>query len=112
MVYGPEIEDEWYNFTALNIPSDHPARQMHDTFYIDGSDNLLLRTHTSSVQIRHMQNASPPSRIVSIGRVYRSDDDATHTPMFHQVEGLCIDKNITMGHMKYIIESFYSNSSK
>lgn len=106
MVYGPEIEDEWYNFTALNIPSDHPARQMHDTFYIDGSDNLLLRTHTSSVQIRHMQNASPPSRIVSIGRVYRSDDDATHTPMFHQVEGLCIDKNITMGHMKYIIESF------
>lgn len=106
MVYGPEIEDEWYNFTALNIPADHPARQMHDTFYIDGSDNLLLRTHTSSVQIRHMQESSPPARIISIGRVYRSDDDATHTPMFHQVEGLCIAKDITMGHMKYVIESF------
>lgn len=103
---GPEIEDDWHNFTALNIPLSHPARQMHDTFYLEGDDNLLLRTHTSSVQIRHMENHKPPVRILTTGRVYRSDDDATHTPMFHQVEGLCIDKNINMAHLKYTLETF------
>lgn len=103
---GPEIEDDWHNFTALNIPESHPARQMHDTFYFEGAENLLLRTHTTPVQIRHMQDKNPPARIISVGRVYRSDDDATHTPMFHQVDGFCIDKNINMAHMKYTIESF------
>jgi len=103
---GQEIEDDWHNFTALNIPESHPARQMHDTFYLEGAEGLLLRTHTSSVQIRHMQGSTPPSRIISIGRVYRSDDDATHTPMFHQIEGLCIDKGINMAHMKYTLETF------
>jgi phenylalanyl-tRNA synthetase alpha chain len=103
---GPEIEDDWHNFTALNIPESHPARQMHDTFYLEGADAKLLRTHTSSVQIRHMKANHPPARIISIGRVYRADDDATHTPMFHQIEGLCIDKNITMANMKHCIENF------
>lgn len=103
---GPEIEDDWHNFTALNIPLSHPARQMHDTFYLEGEANLLLRTHTSSVQIRHMESHKPPVRIITTGRVYRSDDDATHTPMFHQVEGLCIDDNINMAHLKYTLETF------
>lgn len=103
---GPEIEDDWHNFTALNIPESHPARQMHDTFYMDGADGLLLRTHTSSVQIRHMCGNTPPARVISIGRVYRYEEDATHTPMFHQIEGLCIDKNITMAHLKSTLQSF------
>ena len=106
---GPEIEDEWHNFTALNIPEDPPARAMHDTFYFPcGPDGTrkLLRTHTSPVQIRTMLAQQPPIRIIAPGRVYRSDSDATHTPMFHQIEGLVIDRNITLGHLKWTIETF------
>ncbi|MBW7944854.1 MAG: phenylalanine--tRNA ligase subunit alpha [Sphingomonadaceae bacterium] len=108
---GPEIEDDWHNFTALNIPESHPARAMHDTFYFpdrqakDGR-RFLLRTHTSPVQIRTMMSRQPPIRIIAPGRVYRSDSDATHTPMFHQVEGLVIDRNIHMGHLKWTLETF------
>jgi phenylalanyl-tRNA synthetase alpha chain len=108
---GPEIEDDWYNFTALNIPETHPARAMHDTFYfpdqmaVDGK-TMLLRTHTSPVQIRTMMNQAPPIRIIAPGRVYRSDSDATHTPMFHQIEGLVIDKGIHLGHLKWTLETF------
>ena len=127
---GPEIEDDWHNFTALNIPESHPARAMHDTFYFEpqartagdgqspSSDGvgfaddagrakrMLLRTHTSPVQIRTMVNQQPPIRIIAPGRTYRSDSDATHTPMFHQVEGLVIDKGITLGHLKWTLETF------
>ena len=104
---GPEIEDEWHNFTALNIPETHPARAMHDTFYVEGSgDPMVLRTHTSPVQIRTMQSTPPPIRIIAPGRVYRSDSDATHTPMFHQIEGLVIDRGIHMGHLKWTLETF------
>ena len=105
---GPEIEDDWHNFTALNIPETHPARAMHDTFYIetDGEQPMVLRTHTSPVQIRTMMSQQPPIRIIAPGRVYRSDSDATHTPMFHQIEGLVIDKGITMGHLKWTLETF------
>ncbi|PPR29329.1 MAG: Phenylalanine--tRNA ligase alpha subunit [Alphaproteobacteria bacterium MarineAlpha9_Bin2] len=106
---GPEIEDDYNNFTALNIPEDHPARQDHDTFYLSRSDNQkrkLLRTHTSPVQIRTMKNKKPPIRIIAPGRTFRCDDDATHSPMFHQVEGLAIEKNINMGHLKGLIEEF------
>ncbi len=107
---GPEIEDDWHNFTALNIPETHPARAMHDTFYFpegkDGAKKMLLRTHTSPVQIRTMINQKPPIRIIAPGRTYRSDSDATHTPMFHQVEGLVIDKGITLGHLKWTLETF------
>ncbi len=108
---GPEIEDDWHNFTALNIPESHPARAMHDTFYfpnqmaVDGK-RMLLRTHTSPVQVRTMTSQQPPIRIIAPGRVYRSDSDATHTPMFHQVEGLVIDKGIHMGHLKWTLETF------
>ncbi len=108
---GPEIEDDWHNFTALNIPETHPARAMHDTFYfpnqmaVDGKA-MLLRTHTSPVQIRTMMNQKPPIRIIAPGRVYRSDSDATHTPMFHQIEGLVIDKGIHLGHLKWTLETF------
>jgi phenylalanyl-tRNA synthetase alpha chain len=102
---GPDIENEWNNFAALNIPDHHPARQMQDTFYIKDND-FLLRTHTSSVQIRHMSTNKPPIKIISLGKVYRSDMDATHTPMFHQIEGLYIDKNITMAHLKAYLEQF------
>lgn len=108
---GPEIEDDWHNFTALNIPETHPARAMHDTFYfpdqmaVDGRQ-MLLRTHTSPVQIRTMMNQAPPIRIIAPGRVYRSDSDATHTPMFHQIEGLVIDKGIHLGHLKWTLETF------
>lgn len=101
---GPEIEDDWHNFTALNIPETHPARAMHDTFYFP--DGKLLRTHTSPVQIRTMQNQKPPIRIIAPGRVYRSDSDATHTPMFHQIEGLVIDRGIHLGHLKWTLETF------
>jgi len=107
---GPEIEDDWHNFTALNIPESHPARAMHDTFYFpeaeDGERKMLLRTHTSPVQIRTMMQHKPPIRIIAPGRTYRSDSDATHTPMFHQVEGLVIDKGITLGHLKWTLETF------
>jgi len=108
---GPEIEDDWHNFTALNIPEAHPARAMHDTFYVssakDGEERpMVLRTHTSPVQIRTMMAQKPPIRIIAPGRVYRSDSDATHTPMFHQIEGLVIDKGITMGHLKWTLETF------
>jgi phenylalanyl-tRNA synthetase alpha chain len=107
---GPEIEDDWHNFTALNIPESHPARAMHDTFYFDRTDaegrKMLLRTHTSPVQIRTMQSQKPPIRIIAPGRTYRSDSDATHTPMFHQVEGLVIDRGIHLGHLKWTLETF------
>ncbi|WP_374393649.1 phenylalanine--tRNA ligase subunit alpha [Sphingopyxis sp.] len=107
---GPEIEDDWRNFTALNIPETHPARAMHDTFYFPDTDKegraMLLRTHTSPVQIRTMMSQEPPIRIIAPGRVYRSDSDATHTPMFHQVEGLVIDRGIHMGHLKWTLETF------
>jgi len=105
---GPEIEDDWHNFTALNIPETHPARDMHDTFYVGGEHDrpMVLRTHTSPVQIRTMQREKPPIRIIAPGRVYRSDSDATHTPMFHQIEGLVIDKAITLGHLKWTLETF------
>lgn len=112
---GPDIEDTFYNFTALNMPDNHPARQMHDTFYIpkekDGDKNdvdnsYVVRTHTSPVQVRTMENVQPPIRIIAPGRTYRSDYDATHTPMFHQVEGLVIDKGITMAHLKGCLYDF------
>ncbi|PKB14618.1 phenylalanyl-tRNA synthetase alpha subunit [Novosphingobium kunmingense] len=107
---GPEIEDDWHNFGALNIPESHPARAMHDTFYFPDQDGegraMLLRTHTSPVQIRAMLAQGAPIRIIAPGRVYRSDSDATHTPMFHQVEGLVIDKGIHLGHLKWTLETF------
>ncbi|VVT04588.1 phenylalanine--tRNA ligase subunit alpha [Erythrobacter sp. EC-HK427] len=109
---GPEIEDDWYNFTALNMPESHPARAMHDTFYFGDNHRapnggkMLLRTHTSPVQIRTMIAEGAPLRIIAPGRVYRSDSDATHTPMFHQVEGLVIDRDIHLGHLKWTLETF------
>jgi len=123
---GPEIEDDWHNFTALNIPETHPARAMHDTFYLDSQSHwekdpggqmteaigageakkFVLRTHTSPVQIRTMMAGKLPIRIIAPGRVYRSDSDATHTPMFHQIEGLVIDKGINMGHLKWTLLTF------
>jgi len=104
---GPEIEDEYYNFTALNLPEHHPARQMHDTFYF--ADGLLLRTHTSPVQIRVMEKHKPPLRILAPGRVYRCDSDATHSPMFHQVEGFLVDENVTFANLKWLIGHFVGN---
>lgn len=112
---GPEIEDDWHNFTALNMPESHPARAMHDTFYFPdrnsakesaGGREMLLRTHTSPVQIRTMLEHGAPLRVIAPGRVYRSDSDATHTPMFHQIEGLVIDKGIHLGHLKWTLETF------
>ncbi|KLE34878.1 phenylalanyl-tRNA synthetase subunit alpha [Aurantiacibacter luteus] len=107
---GPEIEDDWYNFTALNMPESHPARAMHDTFYFPDTapkgGRMLLRTHTSPVQIRSMVEQGAPIRIIAPGRVYRSDSDATHTPMFHQIEGLVIDRDIHLGHLKWTLETF------
>jgi phenylalanyl-tRNA synthetase alpha chain len=103
-VEGPEIEDDYHNFEALNIPDHHPARAMHDTFYFDAS--TLLRTHTSTVQVRTMENGEAPFRIICPGRVYRCDSDLTHTPMFHQVEGLLIDENVSFADLKGIIEDF------
>lgn len=102
---GPEIEDDFHNFTALNMPADHPARQMQDTFYLQNSD-LLLRTHTSNTQIRKMLNAQPPLKVAALGRVFRRDSDQTHTPMFHQFEGFVVDENINMGHLKWTLENF------
>ena len=108
---GPDVENEYNNFTALNTPDNHPARDMHDTFYLDDEKKLLLRTHTSPVQVRTMLKGKPPFKIIAPGRTYRSDSDQTHAPMFHQVEGLHIDKNINMGHLKgclnYFIKEFF-----
>jgi phenylalanyl-tRNA synthetase alpha chain len=101
---GPEIETDFYNFTALNIPENHPARAMHDTFYLDGG--ALLRTHTSPVQVHYMQDQKPPIRIISPGRVYRVDSDATHSPMFHQVEGLWVDEQASFADLKGVIQNF------
>ncbi|MBT6094929.1 MAG: phenylalanine--tRNA ligase subunit alpha [Rhodospirillaceae bacterium] len=106
---GPDIEDDWHNFTALNIPPDHPARQEHDTFYLPGEhdgERMVLRTHTSPVQIRTMQNGEPPFRVIAPGRTYRCDYDATHSPMFHQVEGLVVDEGTHMGHLKGCLIEF------
>ncbi len=108
---GPEIEDDFHNFEALNIPSHHPARAMHDTFYFDAT--TLLRTHTSPVQVRHMETNKPPLRIIAPGRVYRCDSDLTHTPMFHQVEGLLVDENVSfadlMGTLADFLKQFFEN---
>lgn len=104
VVDGPEIEDDWHNFGALNIPADHPARAMHDTFYFP--DGRLLRTHTSPVQVRVMQGRQPPFRVIAPGRVYRCDSDMTHTPMFHQVEGLVVDEGITFANLKAVLHGF------
>jgi phenylalanyl-tRNA synthetase alpha chain len=101
---GPEIEDEWHNFEALNIPANHPARAMHDTFYF--GDGRLLRTHTSPVQVRAMRDRKPPFRVIAPGRVYRNDSDMTHTPMFHQVEGLVVDEGITFANLKSVLHEF------
>ncbi|HEX5539476.1 MAG TPA: phenylalanine--tRNA ligase subunit alpha, partial [Methylophilaceae bacterium] len=111
---GPEIETDFYNFTALNIPEDHPARAMHDTFYVDAGDAKqahVLRTHTSPVQVHYMQdalkdNSGPPLKIIAPGRVYRVDSDATHSPMFHQVEGLWVDENISFANLKGVVQDF------
>jgi phenylalanyl-tRNA synthetase alpha chain len=104
VVEGPEVELDYYNFEALNIPKDHPARDMQDTFYIE--ENVVLRTHTSPVQIRIMEKMKPPVRILSPGRVYRPDSDITHTPMFHQIEGLMVDKGVSFGDLKGILTAF------
>ena len=111
---GPEIESEYFNFSALNIPENHPARDMHDTFYFDNGN--LLRTHTSPVQIRSMELESPPLKILCPGKVFRCDSDQTHTPMFHQVEGLVVDKDINFAHLKNeileFVESFFNDNPK
>ncbi len=107
VAYGPQIESDFYNFTALNIPESHPARAMHDTVYID--ESFVLRTHTSPVQIRHLEKNKPPLKIISPGRVYRVDSDATHSPMFHQVEGLWVDQQVSFADLKGVIEDFLQN---
>ncbi len=104
VVEGPEIEDDYHNFEALNIPAHHPARAMHDTFYVD--DNHVLRTHTSGVQVRTLERLAPPIRVICPGRVYRCDSDLTHSPMFHQVEGLLVDQNVNFGQLKGITQQF------
>ena len=113
---GPEIEDDWHNFTALNFPEEHPARDMQDTFFVEHKNKILLRTHTSSVQVRTMLNTKPPIRIISPGRVYRCDSDATHSPVFHQVEGLYIDRNVSFSDMKdvlfYFVRSCFGNDAQ
>lgn len=105
---GPEVEHEFYNFSALNIPENHPARDLQDTFYIKNKKDVVLRTHTSPVQVRTMQKQKPPIRMICPGRVYRSDYDATHSPMFHQIEGLFIDEDVHMGDLKGILECLMS----
>ncbi|HYA03159.1 MAG TPA: phenylalanine--tRNA ligase subunit alpha [Syntrophobacteria bacterium] len=104
VVEGPEVELDYYNFEALNMPKDHPARDMQDTFYI--SDTILLRTHTSPIQVRVMENRRPPLRIIAPGKVYRRDSDMTHSPMFHQIEGLMVDKDVSFGDLKGILAVF------
>ena len=112
---GPDVETEYNNFTALNTPEDHPARDMHDTFYLEENKKILLRTHTSPVQVRTMLSQKPPFKIIVPGRTYRCDSDQTHAPMFHQLEGLHIDKNITMSHLKgcldYFIKEFFEEKN-
>jgi len=103
---GPEIEDDFHNFTALNTPENHPARSMHDTFYLQDTPGLLLRTHTSPIQVRYMEAHKPPIRIIAPGRVYRVDSDATHSPMFHQVEGLWIDEDVSFADLKGVFTDF------
>ena len=103
---GPDVEDDFHNFTALNIPKDHPARQMHDTFYLDSKNGSVLRTHTSPVQIRSLKKNKIPLKIFAPGRTYRCDSDITHTPMFHQVEGLVVDKNINFANLKWFLTEF------
>ena len=103
---GPEVDYDFYNFSALNMPSDHPARDMQDTFYLREQENLLLRTHTSNIQIHCMLNERPPLRIVAPGRVFRVDSDPTHTPMFHQIEAFVVDRGVTFAHMKGVIDAF------
>jgi phenylalanyl-tRNA synthetase alpha chain len=103
---GPEIEDDFHNFTALNTPENHPARSMHDTFYLENAPGLLLRTHTSPIQVRYMETHKPPIRVIAPGRVYRVDSDATHSPMFHQVEGLWIDKDVSFADLKGVFTDF------
>ena len=103
---GPEIETDYYNFTALNQPENHPARSMHDTFYLKDDEQLLLRTHTSPIQIRYMESHRPPIKIIAPGRVYRKDSDATHSPMFHQIEGLWVDEHITFADLKGVLIEF------
>ncbi len=114
VAFGPEVEKDFYNFEALNIPKDHPARDMQDTFYID--DEILLRTHTSPVQIRTMEKQKPPIKIIAPGKVYRCDSDITHTPMFHQVEGLLVDRGINFANLKstltLFIERLFQNNTK
>jgi phenylalanyl-tRNA synthetase alpha chain len=104
IVEGPEVETDYFNFEALNIPKNHPARDMQDTFYV--SDNIVLRTHTSPIQVRHMEKTSPPIKIIAPGKVFRCDSDLTHTPMFHQVEGLMVAEAITFGDLKGILTAF------
>jgi phenylalanyl-tRNA synthetase alpha chain len=104
---GPEIEDDFHNFTALNTPEDHPARSMHDTFYVAGGH--VLRTHTSPIQVRYMETHAPPIKIIAPGRVYRVDSDATHSPMFHQVEGLWIDESVSFADLKGVLTEFLRN---
>lgn len=106
---GPEIEDDFHNFTALNTPENHPARSMHDTFYLENAPGLLLRTHTSPIQVRYMESHKPPIRIIAPGRVYRVDSDATHSPMFHQVEGLWIDEEVSFADLKGVFTDFLRN---
>jgi phenylalanyl-tRNA synthetase alpha chain len=101
---GPEIEDDFHNFTALNMPENHPSRSMHDTFYVEGG--MVLRTHTSPIQVRYMEEHAPPIKIIAPGRVYRVDSDATHSPMFHQVEGLWIDENVSFADLKGVLTDF------
>lgn len=101
---GPEVEKDWYNFEALNFPKEHPARDMQDTFFV--SDDIVLRTHTSPLQIRIMEKQAPPVRVIAPGKVYRCDSDLTHTPMFHQVEGLLVDRNVTFGDLKGVLATF------
>jgi phenylalanyl-tRNA synthetase alpha chain len=106
VVDGPEVDFEFFNFSALNIPDHHPARDMQDTFYVEGPEKLLLRTQTSNIQIHAMMNEKPPLRIIAPGRVFRCDSDMTHTPMFHQIEGFVVDENITFAHLKGTIDTF------
>jgi phenylalanyl-tRNA synthetase alpha chain len=108
---GPEMEDDWHNFSALNFPADHPARDMQDTFFVNKSEKIVLRTHTSSIQVRTLETEQPPLRFISPGRVYRCDSDATHSPVFHQIECMYIDKNVSFADLKdvlfYFVKSFF-----
>jgi phenylalanyl-tRNA synthetase alpha chain len=116
MSEGPEVETEWYNFSALNFPEDHPARDMQDTFFVEGFPEHVLRTHTSGVQIRAMEGRTPPIRVLSPGRVFRCDSDATHSPVFHQIEGLYVDRGVSFADLKevlfYFVSKFFGSSTR